>query len=109
MTHTIAAVEVLLFLFLAALAGAGLGVGVIVAKQGSRPRPALPLNCGDCEFMVPRAKVYHRDTIEDARDGAVHYLCQKRWIEITPVSPWCDLGRSKSRMLVNGRVVARRT
>ena len=46
-------------------------------------------------FMVPRAKVYKRETLEDA-DGVVHYLCEKRWIEITPASPRCELGKSKT-------------
>jgi len=46
--------------------------------------------------MVPRAKVYRRETIEEA-DGLIHYLCEKRWIEITPYSPRCDLGQSKTR------------
>ncbi len=101
--------EVALFLFLALLAGAGLGGGLVLARQSNKPRPALPLNCGDCVHLVPRAKVYRRDTIEDARDDLVHYLCEKRWIEVTPVSPWCELGRSKSRALVNGKVVARRS
>jgi hypothetical protein len=73
-----------------------LGFALVVARKASRPRPALPLNCGDCVFMVPRAKVYRRETIEDA-DGLIHYLCEKRWIEITPYSPRCELGRSKSR------------
>ena len=36
-----------------------------------------------------------RETLEDA-DGLVHYLCEKRWIEVTPVSPRCELGRSKT-------------
>jgi hypothetical protein len=92
-------------LLLAFGASAGLVAGLVVARQGNRPRPARPLNCGDCAFMVPRAKVYRRDTIEDPRDGVIHYLCQKRWIEVTPVSPWCELGRSKSRVVVNGKVV----
>ena len=73
-----------------------LGFALVVARNASRPRAALPLNCGDCVFMVPRAKVYRRETIEDA-DGLIHYLCEKRWIEITPYSPRCELGRSKSR------------
>ena len=73
-----------------------LGFALVVARNASRPRPAPPLNCGDCMFMVPRAKVYRRETIEDA-DGLIHYLCEKRWIEITPYSPRCELGRSKSR------------
>ena len=73
-----------------------LGFALVVARNASRPRPALPLNCGDCMFMVPRAKVYRRETIEDA-DGLIHYLCEKRWIEITPNSPRCELGRSKTR------------
>ena len=73
-----------------------LGFALVVAKNASRPRPAPPINCGDCMFMVPRAKVYRRETIEDA-DGLIHYLCEKRWIEITPYSPRCELGRSKSR------------
>ncbi len=101
--------EVALLLFFALLAGVGLAIGVIAARQANRPRPALPLNCGDCHYMVPRARVYRRDTIEDARDGTIHYLCQKRWIEVTPVSPWCELGRSKSRVIVNGRVLVRRS
>ena len=75
---------------------AGLGFALVVARSASRPRPALPLNCGDCVFMIPRAKVYRRETIEEA-DGLIHYLCEKRWIEITPYSPRCDLGRSKTR------------
>ena len=98
-------VEFALILLLAFVAGAGLAAGLVIAKRGTTPRPARPLNCGDCAFMVPRAKIYRRDTIEDARDGVIHYLCQKRWIEVTPVSPWCELGRSKSRVLVNGKTV----
>ena len=78
------------------LALAGLAFGLVVMKNANRPRPALPANCGDCQFMIPRAKVYKRETLEDA-DGIVHYLCEKRWIEVTPVSPRCELGRSKSR------------
>ena len=97
--------EVVLFLLLAFLSGAGLAAGLVLARREGRPRPARPLNCGDCAFMVPRAKIYRRDTIEDARDGVVHYLCQKRWIEVTPVSPWCELGRSKSLLVVNGKTV----
>lgn len=89
--------EVAIFLLLALLAGVGLAMGLIAAKQASRPRPALPINCGDCVFMVPRARIYRRDTIED-EDGVIHYLCQKRWIEVTPVSPYCDLGKSKTRV-----------
>jgi len=46
--------------------------------------------------MVPRAKVYRRETIENA-DGVIDYLCEKRWIDITPYSPRCDLGQSKTR------------
>lgn len=97
--------EIIVFLLLAFGAAAGLAGGLVVARHGNKPRPALPVNCGDCAFMLPRAKVYRRDTIEDARDGVIHYLCQKRWIEVTPVSPWCELGRSKSRVVVNGRIV----
>lgn len=78
------------------LALAGLAFGLMVMKSANRPRPALPANCGDCRFMIPRAKVYKRETLEDA-DGIVHYLCEKRWIEVTPVSPWCELGKSKTR------------
>ncbi len=102
-------IEIALLLLLALLAGAGLGIGVVAARAANKPRPALPVNCGDCHYMLPRAKVYRRDTIEDARDGLIHYLCQKRWIEVTPVSPWCELGRSKSRVVVGGKVVARRS
>jgi hypothetical protein len=78
------------------LALVGLAFGLVVMRHASRPRPALPVNCGDCYFMIPRAKVYRRETLEDA-DGIVHYLCEKRWIEVTPVSPRCELGKSKTR------------
>ncbi len=78
------------------LALLGLAFGLVVMRNANRPRPALPLNCGDCYFMIPRAKVYKRETLEDA-DGIVHYLCEKRWIEVTPFSPRCELGKSKTR------------
>ena len=77
------------------LALVGLAFGLVVMRTANRPRPALPLNCGDCLFMIPRAKVYKRETLEDA-DGIVHYLCEKRWIEVTPVSPRCELGKSRT-------------
>lgn len=83
-------------LIIVILAFVGLFVGVTAMRAANRPRPALPLNCGDCRFMIPRAKVYKRETLEDA-DGIVHYLCEKRWIEVTPVSPRCELGKSKTR------------
>jgi hypothetical protein len=86
----------LVTLVLVALALAGLAVALAAARAASRPRPALPANCGDCVFMIPRAKVYKRETLEDL-DGVVHYLCQQRWIEITPYSPRCELGKSKTR------------
>lgn len=75
---------------------AALAVAVGAARRMARPRPALPENCGDCVYMLPRAKVYKRETLEDA-DGLVHYLCQQRWIEVTPASPRCELGKSKTR------------
>lgn len=102
--------ELAVILLLAVLAVFGLGIGLVAAREASGPRPALPLNCGDCRYMVPRAKVYKRDTLEDPDDGVVHYLCTKRWIEITPVSPWCELGKSKTRVIVGGeiRVIAPR-
>jgi hypothetical protein len=78
------------------LAAAGLVFALAVARAANRPRPALPANCGDCVYMIPKAKVYKRETLEDV-DGVVHYLCQQRWIEITPYSPWCELGKSKTR------------
>jgi Na+-transporting methylmalonyl-CoA/oxaloacetate decarboxylase beta subunit len=78
------------------LALVGLAVALVAMRRANRPRPALPVNCGDCYFMIPRAKVYKRETLEDS-DGLVHYLCEKRWIEVTPVSPWCELGKSRSR------------
>ncbi len=84
------------------LAFAGLFVAVAAARRMARPRPALPENCGDCVFMLPRAKVYKRETLED-EDGVVHYLCQQRWIEVTPYSERCDLGRSKTRMTALAR------
>jgi hypothetical protein len=78
------------------LALAGLGFALVAARAAHRPRAALPANCGDCIFMIPRAKVHKRETLEDL-DGVVHYLCQQRWIEITPYSPRCELGKSKTR------------
>lgn len=93
-----------MLLLLALLASVGLVSALVAARAANRPRPALPLNCGDCYFMVPKAKLYHHDQIED-EEGVIHYLCQKRWIEITPVSPWCELGRSKTRVIVGGKVV----
>ncbi len=78
------------------LALVGLAFGLVALRAANQPRPALPLNCGDCYFMIPRAKVYKRETLEDA-DGIVHYLCEKRWIEVTPASPRCELGKSKTR------------
>ena len=91
---TIVVVAVLTLLIILALAG--LVFGIAALRAANRPRPALPLNCGDCQFMLLSAKVYKRETLEDA-DGIVHYLCQKRWIEVTPFSPRCELGRSKTR------------
>ncbi len=82
-------------LLLAALGA--LVVALRVYATSRRPRPARPINCGDCQFMVPRNQYLHRETVEDA-DGVVHYLCTKRFIEVTPVSPWCELGASKSRL-----------
>lgn len=87
---------------LLALALAGLAVAFRAARRMARPRPALPANCGDCIYMLPRAKVYKRETLEDA-DGIVHYLCQQRWIEITPASPWCELGKSRTRTTSEAR------
>src|SRR5207247_11225916 len=78
------------------LALAGLGFALAAARAARRPRPALPANCGDCGYMIPRAKVYKRETIEDL-DGVVHYLCQQRWIARTPYSPRCESVNSKSR------------
>jgi hypothetical protein len=90
------ALGVVVFVIICAiLALIGLAFALVVMRNASKPRPALPLNCGDCHFMIPRAKVYKRETLEDA-DGLVHYLCEKRWIEVTPVSPRCELGRSKT-------------
>ena len=88
-------VIVLLLALLLVVAVAALAFALVVARNASRPRPALPVNCGDCVFMIPRAKVYRRETLED-EDGIVHYLCQQRWIEVTPYSPRCSLGRSKT-------------
>ena len=87
---------VIIAALLAIAAAAALAAALVALRRASRPRPALPVNCGDCVFMVPRAKVYKRETLEDA-DGIVHYLCEKRWIEVTPVSPRCELGKSKTQ------------
>src|SRR2546428_11570989 len=87
---------VLIVVIVGAFAIGSLIFALAVARAANRPRPALPVNCGDCMYMIPRAKVYRRETLEDV-DGIVHYLCQKRWIEVTPVSPRCELGRSEER------------
>src|SRR5436853_6752474 len=87
---------VLLIAFLAIVALVGLFFALAVIRAANRPRAALPANCGDCEYMLLRAKVYRRETLEDV-DGIVHYLCQKRWIEVTPFSPRCEPGKSKTR------------
>lgn len=87
---------ILLVVAVLVLAIAGLLFGLAVARMANRPRPALPANCGDCIHMLPRAKVYKRETLEDS-DGVVHYICRQRWIEVTPYSPRCELGRSKTR------------
>jgi hypothetical protein len=87
---------VIIVAILALFAVGALGFALVALRRASRPRPALPVNCGDCIYMVPRAKVYKRETLEDA-DGIVHYLCEQRWIEITPYSPRCELGKSRTR------------
>jgi hypothetical protein len=81
---------------------AALVIGLGAARRMTRPRAALPENCGDCVYMIPRAKVYKRETLEDA-DGVVHYLCQQRWIEVTPYSERCELGKSKTRTTAAAR------
>lgn len=88
---------VILAMILALFAAVALLFALVALRRASRPRPALPENCGDCVFMIPRAKVYKRETLEDA-DGIVQYLCQQRWIEITPYSPRCELGKSRTRL-----------
>ena len=88
---------VILALLLAVAAVIALAFAFVALRRANRPRPALPENCGDCVFMIPRAKVYKRETLEDA-DGIVQYLCQQRWIEVTPYSPRCELGKSKTRL-----------
>ena len=88
---------VILAVVIALFVAAALMLALTALRRANRPRPALPVNCGDCTFMIPRAKVYKRETLEDA-DGIVHYLCQQRWIEIAPYSPRCELGKSKTRL-----------
>jgi hypothetical protein len=87
---------VLIFALVVVFALGSLLFAIGVARAANRPRPALPVNCGDCFYMIPRAKVYRRETLEDT-DGIVHYLCEKRWIEVTPISPRCELGKSRTR------------
>src|SRR5439155_22486072 len=84
-----------IFAVLIVVSIAALGFALVVARSASRPRPAIPLNCGDCVFMIPRAKVYRQEAIEDA-DGLVHYLCENRWMEIPPHSQRCDIGRRQT-------------
>src|SRR3989442_1893210 len=91
---TFAVFAVALIIVILALAGFAFALGV--ARYANRPRPALPHNCGDCVYMLPRAKVYRRETLEDL-DGVVHYLCQQRWIELTPFAPPGEHGTTKTR------------
>lgn len=86
---------VLLGVLALALVVTGLVLALAMARAAARPRPAPPLDCGDCAFMAPRATVYRRETLED-EDGVVHYLCRQRWIEVTPASPRCSLGKSRT-------------
>ena len=88
---------VIFVVILAVITLIALAVALVALRRANRPRPALPENCGDCIFMIPRAKIYKRETLEDA-DGIVQYLCQQRWIEVTPYSPRCELGKSKTRL-----------
>lgn len=88
---------VLVVVLIVAVMVIALGIALVAAKNMAKPRPALPTSCGDCVYMIPRAKVYKRETLED-EDGIVHYICQQRWIEITPNSPWCELGKSRTRV-----------
>src|SRR5438874_1286281 len=90
MGFAIIIVAILLVLMVGALV-----VAIEAMRRASRPRPALPSNCGDCRFLLPQAKVYKRETLEDA-DGIVHYLCQPRWIEVTLFAPLCKLEKSKT-------------
>lgn len=87
--------SLLLGAFLLALVLGGVGLALAMVRAASRPHPAAPANCGDCRFMVPRARIYRRETLEDD-DGVVRYLCEQRWIEVTPVSPRCSLGKSRT-------------
>ena len=87
----------ILVVFLVVSTVIALAAAAIALRRANRPRPALPENCGDCIFMIPRAKIYKRETLEDA-DGIVQYLCQQRWIDVTPYSPRCELGKSKTRL-----------
>ncbi len=89
---------VIIAAILVVFAAGALFVAFAALRRANTPRPALPENCGDCVFMIPSAKVYKRETLEDA-DGIVHYLCQQRWIEITPYSPRCELGKSRTRVV----------
>src|SRR5437867_1405758 len=86
----------LVIFLLLVLALASLALALVADRASRRRRPTLPATCADCIYMMPSAKVYKRETIEDL-DGVVHYLCQQRWIEITPYSPRCELGKSKTR------------
>ena len=64
---------ILIVVVIALAVVAGLVFAIAVARAAHRPHPALPTSCGDCVFMVPRAKIYKRETLED-EDGLVHYL-----------------------------------
>src|SRR5437867_13059566 len=90
---TFAVFAVVLIVIILALAG--FAFALAAARHANRPRPALPDNCGDCVYMLPRAKVYRRETLEDL-DRIVHYLCHQPWIEVTPFPPPCKLGNGKT-------------
>lgn len=73
----------LVTVLLGTAAGSALLLALRAFARSRRPRPALPINCGDCYFMVPRNRYLHRETVEDP-DGVVRYICTKRFIEVTP-------------------------
>ncbi len=89
--------SLLLGALLLALVLGGVGLALAMVRAASAPHPAAPVNCGDCRFMVPRARVYRRETLEDD-DGVVRYLCEQRRIEVTPISPRCAQGKSRTRL-----------
>src|SRR5436305_6779874 len=79
-------------LVLGVLALAGLALALAAARASSRRRPALPANCGDCVYMIPRAKVYFFFSSRRR-----HTICGRDWSSDVCSSDLGDHRRQRHR------------